>query len=468
MARRSVESTYLLVPILLIAVLLSIAAIRSPSLVTMSGFGSAVIVAAPLILATYSLMATTIAGRGTIDLAVGPLLAFINVTIVQLNGVGLITDPIPVFLVAIGIGVLYQVLFALIIIFVRVQPIIVALSGFLALSGINLVILPRPGGLAPEWMSTWGAGETIFSPILLILVLATAGWLLFTATPFYSNLRMMGYDERAAYTSGVRIFLVRTGAHVISGIFVALGALCYTALISSGDPTQGSTMTLTAVTALVLGGTALAGGRGSITGSLMGAVTLFLIGYVLATFDFGAVQSFVTDLAYGLILVLSLLLTLLVPIVSRHIWFISPFGAFVVLGAVVLGIMFHVASHDEYVPEAAEARIEAPGAAGDGLATRYLLTPEAAGVDADAGPGGALTLSPIQQVAFAAVGVLALLVLVLRMSVAEALSFRLGAFLYVFIGVLIVSLFVALSGSGGERAGGSAGGASAPVIEVGS
>src|SRR3712207_8061985 len=57
-----------------------------------------------------------------------------------------VTSPIGVFVVALGIGVLYQLLFALIIIYVRVQPIIVALSGFLALSGINLVILPRPGG----------------------------------------------------------------------------------------------------------------------------------------------------------------------------------------------------------------------------------------------------------------------------------------------------------------------------------
>src|SRR5262249_52049482 len=154
--------------------------------------------------------------------------------------------------VALGIGVIYQLLFALIIVWVRVQPIIVALSGYLALTGINLVILPRPGGTAPDWMGNWGLGTTIFSPILLIVLIATGGWLLFTLTPFYSNLRMMGYDERAAWTSGVRTNVVRFGAHVISGLFVGLGAICYTALIASGDPTSGTTMSLTAVTALVL------------------------------------------------------------------------------------------------------------------------------------------------------------------------------------------------------------------------
>ena len=83
---RGAQNTYLLIPILVLAILASIAVIRGPSLVSLSGFGSAIIVAAPLILATYALMAVAIAGRGTVDLAVGPLLAFINVSIVSLNG----------------------------------------------------------------------------------------------------------------------------------------------------------------------------------------------------------------------------------------------------------------------------------------------------------------------------------------------------------------------------------------------
>lgn len=433
--RRSTNTTYLLVPILLIAVLLGTAAIRAPNLVTLSGVGSAIIVAAPLILATYALMAVAVAGRGTVDLAVGPLLAFINVSIVKLNMLGVVTGPFGIFLVALGIGMLYQLAFALIIIVVRVQPIIVALSGFLALSGINLVILKRPGGMAPEWMSSWGLGNTIFSPVLLILVLATAGWLIFTRSSFYANLRLMGYDERAAYTSGVRIAVVRIGAHLIAGVYVGLAAICYTALISSGDPTQGTTMTLTAVTALVLGGVALSGGRGGVTGAFLGAVNLFLIGYVLATFNFGAQQAFVTQLFYGLILVCSLLLTLLVPVIGRYIWFISPYAAFVVLGCVVAGIMLHVGTAETYLAAPAADTV-VPAVPGD-LATRFLLLPPAGGV----GWTG-LAPSPLQQAVLALVVVLGTLTLVTRMVVAEALSYRMGLFLYVFVGSLILLLLL--------------------------
>jgi len=430
-ARASTSNAYLLVPIVLMAALLGTAVIRGPSLVSEAGIGSAIIVAAPVVMATYALMVLAVAGRGTVDLAVGPLLAFINVVVVQLSTAGILTSPIATFIVALGLGMLYQLLFALIVIWVRIQPIIVALSGFLALTGINLIIMPRPGGLAPEFMRDWGLGTSIFSPVLLIVVLATLGWYLFTASTFYSNLKMMGYDERAAWTSGVKTDIVRIGAHLIAGIYVGLGAICYTALISSGDPTQGQNMTLTAVTALVLGGVALSGGRGGVTGALLGAVSLWLIGYVLATFNFGAIQAFMTQMVYGLILVLSLLLTLLVPIIARHVNFISPWGAFLVLGVVVIGIMMHVATDGTY-------RDEAPVVVDAAIASRYFIIPPASAT------GDSGSISPIQAIAL--VGSLAAIAFVFaaRLVNAEIGAKRMSLFLYVLVAVFIGAVFVAI------------------------
>jgi len=433
---RSPQSTYLLIPILLLSILLGIAVIRGPAIVTLEGLGSAITVAAPLCLATYALMSVAIAGRGTVDLAVGPLLAFINVVIVSLNELDLVTSPLGVFVLALAIGIAYQVLFALVIIIVRVQPIIVALSGFLALSGINRVIMKRPGGTAPEWMNSWGLGDTIFSPILLLLVIATGGWLLFTLSPFYKHLRMMGYDERAAFTSGVRGNLVRVGAHIIAGIFVALAAICYTALIASGDPTQGTTMSLTAVTAVVLGGISLAGGRGNVLGALLGAINLFLIGYVLATFNFGSVQAFVTQMSYGLILIASLLLTLLVPVVGRHISFITPFSAFIILGVVVVAIMLTVG-------------IAMPEGALPVATTGYDLLPATRTSDVLD-----FVLTPIQKVILVALAVFTLGTIMMRIVVVEASARRFGVFGHAMVaGMLVLGLAVvalySLPSSGG-------------------
>ncbi len=427
----SSASAYLLVPILLISALTATAVIRGPNLVSVPGLGSAINVAAPLILATYALMVLAVAGRGTVDLAIGPLMAFINVVVVRLATEGWLTSPIATFIVALGLGMMYQFLFALVVIYVRVQPIIVALSGFLALTGINLVILPRPGGIAPPFMADWGAGTSIFSPVLLILAVATAGWYIFTATSFYSNLRMMGYDERAAWTSGVKTDTVRIGAHLIAGIYAGLGAICYTALISSGDPSRGQGVTLTAVTALVLGGVALSGGRGGAASALLGAVSIWLIGYVLATFNFGAIQAFMTQMVYGLILVLSLLLTLLVPLISRYVSFVSPGGAFVVLGIIVTGIMIQVATHGTYT------EVGQIAATGD-LSEKYFLNAPAQ-VNL-VGP----SLSWTQGAALLAGLAILSLVFVARMMDAEAHARRLGLFMYVFILGMVAALFVAV------------------------
>ena len=423
---------YLLVPIALMAALLGTAVIRGPSLVSPAGMGAAIIVAAPLILATYSLMVLAVAGRGTIDLAVGPLLAFINVVVVKLSTSGILISPIATFIVALGLGMLYQLVFALVVIYVRVQPIIVSLSGFLALTGINLVILKRPGGTAPPFMQDWGLGTTIFSPVLLILVLATAGWYLFTATTFYSNLKMTGYDERAAWTSGVKTEVVRVGAHLIAGIYVGLGAICYTALISSGDPTQGQNMTLTAVTALVLGGVALSGGRGGATGALLGAVTLWLIGYVLATFNFGAIQAFITQMIYGLILVASLLLTLLVPLIGRYISFVSPWSAFLVLGCVVIGIMLQVSTIGNY-NEAGNLLVQQP------LADRYFL------VEPTRTVGEGFAMTRVQMFALLTCVAAVCFTVVARLMGSKAEKRRMGLFQYLFILSLLLALFIVIA-----------------------
>lgn len=446
------SNPFLLMPITLFFALLSLAVLRSPSLMTSYGLGAAVIVVTPLILATYALMASVIAGRGTVDLSIGPLIGFINVTLIQLHGLGVIAAPIAVFLYAVAVGAAYQLIFALIVIHVRVQPIIVSLSGYLALSGINLVILPRPGGLAPDFMAEWGYGETVFSPVLFILLVATAAWLLFTATAFYSHLRLMGSDERAAYASGVRIGVVRIGAHLISGAFAGLAAITFTALISSGDPSQGTTYTLIAVTALVLGGASLAGGRAGVFGSALGAINLYLITFVLATFNFGAVQSFVTNLAYGTILVASLLLTLLIPVIGRRIRTFSPLIYFVALSVVVLAVILH-ATFDYGALGAAGAVLPGP------LEMQAALTgPLETGVDAPATAALRRGAAPLIVSAL----VLAVVALFLRVAVTEA-----GRRRDVGLAVGIVVAALVLGGAWSMSRGAGTPPAVAPVAEAG-
>jgi ribose transport system permease protein len=308
-ARLQAKLGHLTVPVALVVVLLAVCVARRPQLLSSEGLAGAVIVLAPLILATLALTPIALVGRGSVDLSIGPLIGFINVTLVKWLVENDHQSAFIVFGYVVLAGVLYELLLALIIVYVRVAPIIVALSGYLVLTGVNLVVLQRPSGAAPDFMADWGSGVQLLSPVLYVLLAAMALWFLFTRTGFFTQLRLTGADERMAFTSGVRTDAIRIGAHMVGGAFAGLAALTYTALIGSGDPTQGNTYTLQTVTALVLGGTSLAGGAGGGLGSILGAVNMYLISYFLATFNFGNVSGFVTQLAFGLILMASMLVS---------------------------------------------------------------------------------------------------------------------------------------------------------------
>ena len=342
--RSSVDTSsnkYLMVPIFIFFALLIFALIRSPIIISQSGIGSAIMLTAPLILTTYALTFIAMAGRGGVDLSIGPFMGFINVSSIQLYAAGYLQTPIGWFVYAIAMGLIWQLFYAIIVCFVRVSPIIVSLAGYLAFAGINIVILPRPGGIAPDWLLPWGEGFTILNPIFLLMILATILFYIITHTAFWGHLKLMGSDERAAFTSGVKISLVRIVAHMIAGIFAALSAICFTALVGSGDPLQGTKYTLLGITALVLGGASLAGGRGGAFGAILGALNLYLINYILVTFKFERLQSFVSDLSYGAVLVIALLVSLILPYVTRITKGLSVMVFFILMAFAGLFVVIH-------------------------------------------------------------------------------------------------------------------------------
>ena len=342
--RSSVDTSsnkYLMVPIFIFFSLLIFALIRSPIIISQSGIGSAIMLTAPLILTTYALTFIAMAGRGGVDLSIGPFMGFINVSSIQLYAAGYLQTPVGWFIYAIAMGLIWQLFYAIIVCFVRVSPIIVSLAGYLAFAGINIVILPRPGGIAPDWLIPWGEGFTIFNEIFLLMILATILFYIITHTAFWGHLKLMGSDERAAFTSGVKINLVRIVTHMIAGIFAALSAICFTALVGSGDPLQGTKYTLLGITALVLGGASLAGGRGGAFGAILGALNLYLINYILVTFKFERLQSFVSDLSYGAVLIIALLVSLILPYVTRITKGLSVMVFFILMAFAGLFVVIH-------------------------------------------------------------------------------------------------------------------------------
>ncbi|MGH7121574.1 MAG: ABC transporter permease [Acetobacteraceae bacterium] len=293
-------------PCILLGVLLAIAAWHGPHLFTSDGLAGAVIGAAPLVLATLGITVIAVAGPAGVDLSVGPVMTFLNIVIVLgLPALGA-SSAAAVFATAIILGVVLQAAMGTLIACLRVSTVVVTLAVYLVLDGMNTVILPQPGGSAPEWLTSWGAASSILSPILYVPLAAFVLWALITGSTFFRNIRLMGANDRTAFVSGVALIPTRIGAHVIAGVFVGIAGVMYTGLIGSADPTAGASYTLSAITALVIGGASLAGGRAKGLGSVIGAIDIWLISYVLSTFNFGLNAGYWVEFATGAVLVAAL------------------------------------------------------------------------------------------------------------------------------------------------------------------
>jgi ribose transport system permease protein len=187
---------------------------------------------------------------------------------------------------------------------VSLQPIVATLGVFLVLNGLNLALMPSPTGPAPaffgalsgRWHGIPMAPAFLIGPLLI--------WWALCRTPFVRTLLAVGGDDRVAFSAGIDVRLVRLAAYAIGGLFAAFAGLALTALIQSGDATVGPPFTLQAVTAVALGGTSLAGGRGGMTGSVLGALCLFLIQNLLTNMN---VSFFWVQIVFGVALVLALI-----------------------------------------------------------------------------------------------------------------------------------------------------------------
>ena len=136
------------------------------------------------------------------------------------------------------------------------------------------------------------------------MAIALAIWLVLKRTPYYRALFAVGADEVAAYSAGDILPRVRIIAYAL-GRLVGVGAIAVTALLQDADPTQASQYTLLAIAAVALGGTTLAGGRGSLRGSILGAASIYLLQNVLTLLNVPATWL---GSAYGTLLLVAVII----------------------------------------------------------------------------------------------------------------------------------------------------------------
>ena len=163
-------------------------------------------------------------------------------------------------------GLLIGAATGLIVVKLRLPAIVVTLAGSFIVSGAALLILPRPGGGVPEWLSNLLAGNTPTAFVLLVVVVLL--WKLYLATPLGLSLYAAGDNPVGAFRSGAPVDAARIAAYAISGLLSTGAGLFVAAQTGSGDPVIGTAFTLNSIAAAVLGGIGFLGGQGTMRGAL--------------------------------------------------------------------------------------------------------------------------------------------------------------------------------------------------------
>jgi ribose transport system permease protein len=234
-------------------------------------------------------MTFVIIGAG-IDLSVGSVLAFsacisaLMLMVWNPHGPAVVQVGVAIAASLVG-GALVGALNGLVITRIRLQPFVMTLATMIGVRGftkwltgnvnIDLGFGAIPSGQFAEFFSSKSFAITLW------IVLAVIAHLTLTRTVYGRYLRAIGENERAAAYTGLPVRGVRLAAYIGCGALASLAGLIHAARSHQGNPNDGVGYELDAIAAVVIGGTALAGGRGSIIGTVTGTLVLGLLTNVL-------------------------------------------------------------------------------------------------------------------------------------------------------------------------------------------
>jgi ribose transport system permease protein len=294
-----------LMPVIALVALLAALTMADPDFLTQRSLTAVVRTSAPLVVLAAG--ATLVVLCGGIDLSIAALASLSTVLFAMwLPDLGGLTT-----LVVIAVAGAIGAVQGLTHVVLRIPSFIVTLGGMSIFSAIALVISDAgPVRVvdrdATKWLTQYVGGYLPMA-FTVALVVVAAIWLVLKVTPLQSYLTATGYSESAARLAGTPVDLVKIGAFTVSGACAGLAAIMLVSRNYSGSPTMADNLLLPAVAAIVVGGTAITGGHGTVWRSLVGAlvITLLRVGLPIV-----GVPSAYEQILYGAIIVVAVALTL--------------------------------------------------------------------------------------------------------------------------------------------------------------
>ncbi|WP_063533189.1 ABC transporter permease [Burkholderia sp. MSMB1589WGS] len=241
---------------------------------------------------------------GGIDLSVGSVMALSGTLTAGLLVAG--ANGAAALAAGVGVGVALGAANGLFVAFAGMPPIIVTLATMGIARGLALIYTggyPIDG--LPDWIRFFGSGKVlgVQMPVLTMLAVYALAWLMLERMPFGRYVYAIGGNEHATRLSGVRVSRVKLAVYTFAGLTSALAAIVLTGRLMSGQPNAGVGFELDAIAAVVMGGTSIAGGRGSIVGTLVGAL---LLGVLNNGLNMIGVNPYVQNVIKGAIILLAI------------------------------------------------------------------------------------------------------------------------------------------------------------------
>lgn len=286
-ARRTAELAWsILAPFVGLGVVVGIfliyQAIESPDSPFLSSYRMTLIAKQTTIVGMGALGMTVIIISGGIDLSAGSLLALTSVVLAVSLKAGY--APVLCVLLVLAVGAFCGLINGLLITGLRLVPFIVTLGTMLAFRGAAEIISDnKKVGFndAPEWLSTLlkppppGSYQLVCTGVWIVLALALVVVIALRWSVFGRYVFALGSSEPTARLCGINVPKIKLAVYSLGGLFMAVaGIFSFNNLGRQGSPTTGVGLELEIIAAVVIGGGSLNGGRGSVLGSLLGALTM--------------------------------------------------------------------------------------------------------------------------------------------------------------------------------------------------
>jgi ribose transport system permease protein len=268
-----------LLPALSLALVLAAIAWLNPRAISYLGFTLMLNLAVPIALATVAQM-FVIAGND-LDLSIGPFVGF-----VACIGATWLTDKpwVGIALLVLSVGIYASL--GLLIQWRNLPSIVVTLGMSFIWQGLAILILPKPGGSAPDWLQTLMniQPSLLPFPIVATLAIALTAWFGLMRTSYGCILRGSGGNTAAMARAGWSLLGIKTALFALAGLFGVLSGLALLGVTTSADANIGNGYTLLSIAGVILGGGEFVGGIVSPVGAVIGALTLALAASPLLTF----------------------------------------------------------------------------------------------------------------------------------------------------------------------------------------